>query len=69
MSESDKQNEKHSPESVYRTFMDIDNGLFTNASFSHANVVMVSRELYATLGDAYDRLTELGIKLYDDTDE
>lgn len=46
-------------EEVFKTFCDIDQGLYTNASFSHANVVLVSKELYYTLLDSHERLAEL----------
>lgn len=44
--------EHFSPEFVYKTFQDIDRGEYTNAHFSNANVVMVSKEHYAALVDA-----------------
>lgn len=37
---------------VLQTFSDIDKGIYTNASFSHANVVMVSKDHYASLLDS-----------------
>lgn len=49
----------YSPEFVYKTFQDIDAGLYTNAAFSHANVVMLSREYFSILQDAHDKIKEL----------
>ena len=46
-------------EFVYKTFQDIDAGLYTNAIFSHANVVMLSREYFSILQDAHDKIKEL----------
>lgn len=47
---------KHTPESVYSVFREIDEGLYTNASFSDANVIMVTKEHYAALEDAWYKL-------------
>lgn len=46
----------HTSESVYKTFLDIDHGLYTNAIFSNANVVMLSKESFDALMDAWEKL-------------
>lgn len=53
---------QYTPEFVYKTFQDIDAGLYTNAAFSHANVVMLSREYFSILEDAYYKMSELESK-------
>ncbi len=45
---------KHSDQVIVDTFRDINEGKYTNASFSDANVVMVSKELYAILQEAWE---------------
>ena len=49
----------HDMEDVYEEFKRIDQGVMTNVSFSHANVVMISKELYATYGDAVEYMMKL----------
>jgi DNA-binding PucR family transcriptional regulator len=51
--------EQYTPEFVYETFQQISQGLYTNAQFSHANVVMISREHYDVLQDAWEEVREL----------
>lgn len=50
--------DQHSPESVYKTFQEIAAGHYTNAHFSHADVVMVSKEHYAMLCTAWELFVE-----------
>lgn len=52
-------NEQYTPEFVYETFQQISQGLYTNAQFSQANVVMISREHYDVLQDAWEEVCEL----------
>ena len=43
---------------VYEVFQEIDQGLYTNAHFSNSNVVMVSKDHYDALCDAWEKLHE-----------
>jgi hypothetical protein len=45
-------NDQYTAEFVFKTFTDIDQGHYHNAHFSHANVVIVSKEHYYRLVDA-----------------
>lgn len=46
----------HADESILSVFKDIHAGILTNASFSDANVVMLSKEYYSAL---LERIEEL----------
>jgi hypothetical protein len=52
----------HTPESLFEIFMHIDAGHYTNAHFSDSNVVMVSKEHYDALVEAFERMKELEIE-------
>lgn len=53
-----EQNSAYTPEFVHKVFQDIDQGLYTNAHFSNSNVVMVSKDHYDALCDAWEKLHE-----------
>jgi hypothetical protein len=36
----------HKPEHIVQVFNDIDSGKYPNVSFSHANVAMISKDVY-----------------------
>jgi len=44
-----------SKESIYNAFNDVSEGKYTNISFSNAEAVIVSKELYFTLQLVYER--------------
>ena len=50
--------EHYTPEFLFKVFQEIDQGLYTNAKFSHSNVVMVSKEHYGVLCDTAEKLQE-----------
>jgi hypothetical protein len=54
--------EQHTQESVFKTFQHIDAGYYTNARFSGTNVVMVSKEHYDLLVEAFEHMKELDLK-------
>ena len=54
-----KNAKKHTQESVYSIFQEVDKGLYTNVQFSDANVVMVTKEHYAALQDSWYKLLEI----------
>jgi hypothetical protein len=63
--------EDYTPEFLFKTFREIDQGLYTNAHFSHSNVVMVSKEHYDVLCDAHTKLIEIAdeIKQHSEVEE
>lgn len=58
ITECEKEARMHSPNVVYQAYLDIANGKTDNCSFSHADVVFLSKEAYCLLLDA----AELGLK-------
>jgi len=50
----DNDDTNYDAEFVFKIFQEIDQGLYTNVHFSHANVVMVSKEHYEALANAYE---------------
>ena len=53
-----EQNSAYTPDFVYEVFQEIDQGLYTNEHFSKSNVVLVSKDHYDALCDAWEKLHE-----------
>lgn len=52
-------NYQYTSKFVFDIFKDIDQGRYHNAHFSHANVVMVSKEHYAALIEAWEQVNKV----------
>ena len=49
---------QHTPESVYKIFQEINQGLCSNAIFSGTEVVMLSREYFDVLTDMWEEMQQ-----------